>query len=488
MPTTGSNYRPTEAGYSLDVFIGANKKIATMTLIEGTESDIAFVYEDEWSANGFPLSPHLPLNGDISFRAVRNFLQNLLPEGRGLDELLSSTTVSKNSTFGLIRLMGEETAGALSFRQARQPANATAFRQVAESELIEKLKLNHSVGTSLTYWDGKTRLSVAGVQEKLNFLEVDDKFGFGEGLLCSNKIFKFETGRIPYIAVNELFTMILARNAGLDTPHVELRRFENARAFVIERFDRKYVESTNAHGEKVTQVLRRHVIDGCQATNLPPTYKYERQFGDSGDGIYLRDGVSFQKLFAVPTEAHSVYEVQLIRWMTFNLLVGNYDAHGKNISFFVDKKGLVLAPFYDLVSVEASIREIQRQQSRTKASKESDTSLDALKTSEYSRFYAMSIGDYDAGSAGNFEAPLTAFMLASFADEFGVSLARMQLIMDFMIQSTLAAIDESRKQALSNHLSNEEIAHIDLCISVVRESAERLREEVKQIVDMHFLL
>ncbi len=31
-------------------------------------------------------------------------------------------------------------------------------------------------------------------------------------------------------------------------------------------------------------------------------------------------------------------------------MVGNTDAHGKNISFFVGKGGITLAPFYDLVN------------------------------------------------------------------------------------------------------------------------------------------
>jgi len=39
------------------------------------------------------------------------------------------------------------------------------------------------------------------------------------------------------------------------------------------------------------------------------------------------------------------------RWALFNYLIGNCDAHGKNVSFFCRHDGLWLAPFYDLVSV-----------------------------------------------------------------------------------------------------------------------------------------
>lgn len=505
MPITGSSeavnieMSATE-GYQLDVLMGARRKIATIELASESDSDIRFIYDADWVRSGFALSPFLPLTGEISVRAVRNFLQNLLPEGHGLDELLSSTTIARNNTFGLIRLMGEETAGALSFRVRLQSARPTSFRRVNDQELANKLLANRTAGIPLTYWDGKTRLSVAGVQEKLNFLEVEGQLGFGEGLLCSNKIFKFETGRVPFIAVNELFTMQLAKHAGVAIPAVELRRYGDVRAFVIERFDRK-LSVFNANQEvsdllndlsepqidysniERMKVSRRHVIDGCQATNLPPAFKYERQFGDDGDGVYLRDGVSFKKLLAVKTANTSGYQTQIIRWMTFNILVRNYDAHGKNISFFVSDKGLELAPFYDLVNVEASIQAIQTLR---EASTEQPEVL--MSQPEYSRHFAMSIGDYDSGSAGNFDAPITAFMLASFADEFDISLARMQIVMSKMLESVALAITQSRVDALANDLSEEEIAHVDLCIGIVLNTIKSLGQEVAQITDMQSLL
>lgn len=49
----------------------------------------------------------------------------------------------------------------------------------------------------------------------------------------------------------------------------------------------------------------------------------------------------------VPAKA----QLQLLRWILFNLLIGNTDSHGKNISYFVTKKGYEIAPAYDLVNV-----------------------------------------------------------------------------------------------------------------------------------------
>ncbi|MDH3391182.1 MAG: HipA domain-containing protein [Desulfobulbaceae bacterium] len=42
----------------------------------------------------------------------------------------------------------------------------------------------------------------------------------------------------------------------------------------------------------------------------------------------------------------------LLNWVLFQLLIGNSDAHGKNISFYVGRDGIDVAPAYDLVNLE----------------------------------------------------------------------------------------------------------------------------------------
>ena len=456
--------------HRLDVFIGSDRKIATIAIPVGSDTEISWVYEPSWLNDGFPVSPHLPFHQALEPRSVRNFLQNLLPEGQGLEDITSNSTISKNNTFGLIRIIGEETSGALSFRSPGQQLKPTSFRPVSHDELADKLKIHRSVGSSITYWDGRTRLSVAGVQDKLNFFEHDGQLGFGDGKLCSNKIFKFESGKVPFIATNELFTMILAHHAGIDVPNVEIRSYEDVRAFIIERFDRRYLSDRN-------EVQRRHVIDGCQATNLPPSYKYERQYGDEGDGKFIRDGVSFLKLFAVKTSNDEVYRLKLLQWMTFNILTRNYDAHGKNISFFVSKRGLELTPFYDLVNIGAIITEIQKRQNDQGIVKED-------RAHSISQHYAMSIGGFETGSAGYFQNPITAYMLADFASQFGISLPRIQLVMQQITKAVLSSIEISRQEAYAFNLTAEEVAHIELCIVIIRQAADELLHEIARIPDM----
>jgi serine/threonine-protein kinase HipA len=47
----------------------------------------------------------------------------------------------------------------------------------------------------------------------------------------------------------------------------------------------------------------------------------------------------------------AVARSRLFSWLVFNVLVGNGDAHLKNLSFLVSHEGVQLAPLYDLLSV-----------------------------------------------------------------------------------------------------------------------------------------
>lgn len=46
--------------HTLDVYIGTQQKIAELSLVAGTERELALTYDSEWRANGFAISPHLP--------------------------------------------------------------------------------------------------------------------------------------------------------------------------------------------------------------------------------------------------------------------------------------------------------------------------------------------------------------------------------------------------------------------------------------------
>jgi serine/threonine-protein kinase HipA len=93
------------------------------------------------------------------------------------------------------------------------------------------------------------------------------------------------------------------------------------------------------------------VIDGCQALGISVGMKYERPYGNTNDVRHIRDGASLPRLFDLMdmTNRPAAQRLALLRWLLFQVLIGNTDAHAKNLSFFVSAIGMYLTPAYDMV-------------------------------------------------------------------------------------------------------------------------------------------
>ena len=317
-----------------------NKVIAKLTVSDNDDLDL--LYTDEWKQEGFALSPFLPLHEPIDKRDVKNFILNLLPEGDGLEALSKLFHISKANSFALLNAIGNETSGALSF--GTSGFIETSFREVSKEEL--RVRIKERKNTPITIWDGKVRLSLAGVQEKLPIAILNGKFGFAEGNLASTHILKFDTSN-THLVLNEFLSLHLAKKAGLVVNKAQIDFFDHEPVLVVERFDRKIVSNGN-------EVQKLHVIDGCQLLSLAPSHKYERNFGSARDVQNVRQGASFRKLIQNETKMDIpvLFKKALLDWSLVNLCLGNSDAHGKNISCFVQQSTLTLAPFYDIVNVK----------------------------------------------------------------------------------------------------------------------------------------
>ncbi len=321
-----------------------DERVGVLSLIG---DQLAFEYDSQWIQNRFPISPWIPFDEDISSDAIKRFLENLFPEGSALDELKEYFKVGISNTFAITQIIGRDTTGALRFLvDGISLDEESSFRELSEEELAERLDQRATKG--LAIWDGKIRLSVAGVQDKLPITILSDgRMGFGEGQIASTHILKFQKreGKVSNLVLNEYFCMKLAALVGIDVPEVDLKFFGDHPALLVKRFDRK-IESDD-------EILRYHIIDGCQALNVLSSYRYERNFGSGRDVAGIREGVSLKKLFdfSMRCEVPAMVQFKMLEWILFNLIIGNSDAHGKNISYFVDRGKLKLAPFYDLVNV-----------------------------------------------------------------------------------------------------------------------------------------
>ena len=94
------------------------------------------------------------------------------------------------------------------------------------------------------------------------------------------------------------------------------------------------------------RALRLHQIDLCQALGVSPSKKYE---SEGGLGLHHLFEVLRGTFIDRPVVAANV----VVQWVAFNYLIGNLDAHAKNIAFLMRGQKAAVAPFYDMLCVEA---------------------------------------------------------------------------------------------------------------------------------------
>ncbi len=439
--------------HALHVWAG-EARVATVEH-DGRDDRWGLSYTEAWvqDATSFPLSPALPLarpQADHASASIKRFIEHLLPEGRALDVAVAYNGLAKTNVFGLIWALGAETAGALRFTGDANPAAPAAEsiqREVPPQELDQRIADRERV--PLTVWDGKVRMSVAGLQDKL-VVYLDRPLREGGRLflvdgqrLASTHILKPDTGnpQTPHLAVNEHFCMSLARRMGLPAAEVGLLRTPRP-VLVVQRFDR---EVEDAGGDP--RVLRRHIIDACQACDLPVAYKYERNLGSAEAVRHIRDGVSFERLFSCAdlTANKAAARLAMLRWALFQFLIGNSDAHGKNFSFFVRPGGLLEpTPWYDLVSV--------------------------LQYDGFDTEMAMAFGDEFS------HAEVTPFALADFAVRCGVD--RQLMRREGLRLAKLAAAEAMAQAQADDYEGDEERAFVQGTANFVTAQAKRLTQLV----------
>lgn len=290
-------------------------------------------YDPLWRDNGFDLSPALPRNaGEIrdggSQRPVQWFFDNLLPEEGGRQLVAADAGINAADAFGLLQRFGPESAGALTLLSPGQQLPPPKLRPLSDAELSARIQalprqpLSHGA---------PKRMSLAGAQHKLAVVFDQKQLWEPIGQAASTHILKPDHEQVdhyPHSVVNEWFCMRLAAACGLPVPEVQVRRVPDP-VYLVRRFDRE--------GEGL-QVRRRYALDGCQLLSLDAVFKYQQ-----ANSATLR-----QLLDTTRTPAAT--RLALLRWQLFNFLIGNADAHLKNLSFLWSEKGWELAPHYDLLS------------------------------------------------------------------------------------------------------------------------------------------
>lgn len=319
----------------LDVYIEAER---IGRLFENT-GIWSFQYDTAWQASGYPIAPRLPLQAAEMVdtgteRPVQWFFDNLLPEEMARTRLVASLEKGEWDAWRLLERFGSESAGALTLLKPGDSLAEPGLNRLTDEQLHARILAMPHVPLGS---DAPKKMSLAGAQEKLPVVvneggEIFDPVGsqISTHILKPDALSEY----YPASAVNEWFCARVAQELKLNVPPVELRYLPSC-VYLIERFDRAWVNGT---------LVRRHALDAAQLLSLSAGSKYTMSGAKA-----LNDVVNICRAKA-PTR------IALFRWALFNVLIGNHDAHLKNLSLYAGREGYSLAPHYDLLSTASWAR------------------------------------------------------------------------------------------------------------------------------------
>ncbi|MEN0072720.1 MAG: HipA domain-containing protein [Propionicimonas sp.] len=321
--------------------------------------NLTFTYDEDYRRNpaATPLSLSMPkVTARHKQRAVLPFIAGLLPDNeQALGSLATTYQVTATSPFAILEHIGADVAGALQLLPPGQ-SSSDASADRSASDPIEDDEVARDLSTIIdAYRTGRPlhgrdrlRMSLAGAQPKIALVLAPDgtwrRPGPGSP---TTHILKAEyvtprtadDERYPGLGTVELFSLAVARHAGLPTPaaHMWTSPDGQVRALVLSRYDRQVGPDGLVH--------RVHQEDLCQALSVPPAKKYQHR--DGGPGV----GALAQLLRSRVTRADRIEVARdFLALLTLNIAMVNTDAHAKNYSLMLTGNTVQLAPAYDILS------------------------------------------------------------------------------------------------------------------------------------------
>lgn len=318
----------------LDVYL-QEQKIGRLWLDERRR--FVFQYDAAWIGHpkAVPISLRLPLKAaPYPDDLARPFFSNLLPEAEIKRVIAQRLRISVDNDFAMLNRIGGECAGAVSVLPAgAAPTAAPGYRELNDEEL-HQIIIDLPRRPLMAGLEGM-RLSLAGAQSKLPVYMDRDQIFIASGNAPSSHILKPPIRDLEDTVGNETFCIMLAQRMKLPVPTVTIRQGID-RLFIIARYDR----SRNKSGG----LVRIHQEDFCQALGFLPDQKYESEGGPALSQCF---GLLHEKSIRPAAD-----RMALLRWTIFNYLIGNADAHAKNLAMLFTDRGPQLAPFYDLLSTQ----------------------------------------------------------------------------------------------------------------------------------------
>lgn len=332
----------------LDVYL-SKKYIGKLTR---QNSKLSFIYDSGYldSKDAIKLSMSLPLaHGAFDDSVTRPFFAGLLPDGWPCYRLAQGLGCFKQNIFELVKNVAGDCAGAVSLYPEGTAPGLDYRPTYYILGLLDADNILSSLRQNTPFLCGtrNVRMTCAGAQEKLTISFVNGRIAIPTRDTASTHIIKPVVSTFMDSVQNEFFCMRLAQKVGLDVPKVDILWIKNRAYYLIERYDRKVIDivsSSNSSSMK-QKVLKLHQEDFCQALGVLPDFKYENEGGPSIEECFkLLD----DRIAAGFMEKQS--RISLFKYIIFNFIIGNSDAHAKNFAILYKEGKEFLAPFYDLLS------------------------------------------------------------------------------------------------------------------------------------------
>lgn len=285
----------------------------------------------EYGAGAVLLSLSLPLQSKpVTGPAVLNFFDGLLPEGQVRAHLSNLYKIPPTDIKGLLAAVGADCAGAVQvLPEGEDPAGGGRLQPMSREEIVAAVE-------SLPTWDLPADFAIAtslgGVQSKILLSREGGRWYWPSGGAASTHIIKPDPIDSPIrdLLAAEHWALNLASAVDIPAARTTMERFGSRDALIVERYDR-IRDHRRIHQEDFTQVL-----------GISSTAKY-----DQSTAVPSR--LAQVAARAAPhTRSPVDFKLELLKAVSFNLLIGNGDAHSKNYSILIQETGeVMLAPLYD---------------------------------------------------------------------------------------------------------------------------------------------
>ncbi len=333
-------------------------------LIKNSSGAVGFSYSSGWLATegARPISLSMPLRHQTySGELVYNFFDNLLPDNREIRDRIQAHFKAKTShPFDLLAAIGMDCVGAIQVvvdNESPKDVKKIEGAHLTNAQISNILKNYRSAPLGMSREEGHDfRISLAGAQEKTALLWHNNGWHRPVGTTPTTHIFKLPIGRIEHSGMdlsesceNEWLCLQIAKAFGLPVCEARIIQFEDTKALVVERFDRRLSNGW---------IMRLPQEDLCQVLGISPNLKYEN---DGGPGISTILKFLLQSRES-KVDREIFFKSQVLFW-----LLAAIDGHAKNYSVFIEAEGrFKLAPLYDIMSAYPLIANRQLEAQKIK--------------------------------------------------------------------------------------------------------------------------